>query len=462
MSISQILYILWKRIFVFILAFGSVMAGALGVMWLVPPRYDALATASIDAGQIDPVSGQVSGGPSIGLLQGNLVALAKSNQVATNVVKRLGLANTPRAAAEYRASNSAGVADINQWMAAQIVANLDAKFTPGSNVVNITYKSPSAQQSAQLANAFLAAFIDAAIDNKGQAAQQTAQWFDPQIEKLRVELEKARENLATYQREANLLGPTASDSENEQMMSVTTELSRAKVELLSIQVALDSNQIEAFDTPALTAIKSNLTAINTEISRLQTSVGSNNPKIVERMDVKKSLESQVTKEVAENKKKLIERIAVQKSKIEVLEKAHDTQLQTMITLQRKRDQLITLARQVSIRQDEVDRATKVTAQARLQSQLSFSNISVIDKAPVPTAPAFPKPLIVTIAGLGVGLCLGLILALLVEALDRRIRAVSDLEFVASVPVLGTMASSKSVKRWFRREPKRPLTPQLAG
>ena len=154
MSIQQILYILWRRVWIVALAFASTVAGAAIVVLLIPPRYDAMATASIDPGQADPISGLLPGGSSTGILQGNMIALATSNQVALEVVKRLNLASNPQTISAYNASGSVGVVDINQWMATDILKRLDAKFGIGSNVITITYKSPSPAQSALIANAF--------------------------------------------------------------------------------------------------------------------------------------------------------------------------------------------------------------------------------------------------------------------------------------------------------------------
>ena len=77
----------------------------------------------------------------------------------------------------------------------------------------------------------------------------------------------------------------------------------------------------------------------------------------------------------------------------------------------------------------------------MQSQLSVSNISILDMAVPPLAAAFPKRIVVMLAGIGSGISLGIILALVAEAFDRRIRVVSDLEFAGSVHVLGTLPKS---------------------
>jgi len=95
------------------LAFVSTFAGAAGILLVIPARYDAIATASVDPGQMDPVTGQASSaGGLLGILQGNLVALAESQRVAAEVVKRLNLARDPKLADAYQNSSSRGQVSI--------------------------------------------------------------------------------------------------------------------------------------------------------------------------------------------------------------------------------------------------------------------------------------------------------------------------------------------------------------
>ena len=59
MSISQVLVILLRRGWIVLLALLTTMIVAGSVLLFVPGRYDAIATASIDPGNIDPISEHV-------------------------------------------------------------------------------------------------------------------------------------------------------------------------------------------------------------------------------------------------------------------------------------------------------------------------------------------------------------------------------------------------------------------
>ncbi len=179
-------------------------------------------------------------------------------------------------------------------------------------------------------------------------------------------------------------------------------------------------------------------------------VGAGNPKLVERLSTRKSVLDQIQAQIKDYHQKLADRIEAQKGKVAFLEKAREGEMKRMIDVQAKREQIASLTRDVEFRQGEVDNASKAAAQARLQSQLSFSNIAIIDKATPPTTASFPKPILVAVGSVGLGLALGLILALIAEALDRRVRYVSDLDFAASVPVLGEFRGTSRAKIKIRK------------
>ena len=79
MSISQVLVILLRRGWIVVLALLTTMIVAGGVLLFVPGRYDAVATASIDPGNVDPISETVAGGGMVILMQGNILPLSPAS-----------------------------------------------------------------------------------------------------------------------------------------------------------------------------------------------------------------------------------------------------------------------------------------------------------------------------------------------------------------------------------------------
>jgi polysaccharide biosynthesis transport protein len=447
MSLLTVLLILRRRIWILGVTFLATLAGAAALLMIVPTRYDAVATATIDPSISDPVSGQTTGVQILGIVQGNLIALAKSTQVALAVVKRLNADENPAAQEQYRRSGQEGLVDIQHYLANEFLSHVEARFGQGANVLSVVYKGNNPQQAATLANAFMSVVIDTAVSLKGAAAQKASDWYAPQIEKMRADLLSAREKLDRFQAETKLLAPSNSaDSEGEQLAAVTSDLSKAKAELVALEsqltapppTAAASNDAQSVDLATLTTLRNNLLTIDDDLARLQTQVGPNNPRIIEKMAARQSTLRQIDAQIADYRKKLRDRIETQKGKVATLEAAYNARVNNMIGVQAQRERLAMLTRDVAFYQEELDRVLKGASIARLQSQLSFSNIAPLDVATPPISPAFPKPFLIFALATAAGLSLGILFALIAEALDRRLRTSEELPHVTGAHLLGAM------------------------
>ena len=226
MSPNQILSILWRRSWIVALTFLSALGVAVAILLVVPGRYDATATASIESGRSNPLAVNSMSSAELGLAQGNIVSLVSSKRVALAVVKQLALANDRATQDEFRKSEAFGRIPIEEWIALGLMDSVKPDFILGSNVLTIKGRSNSALRSALIANAFLSATIDATIEMKAASSQQVARWFQPQMESLRADVVSARAALEKYQKETSTIVPsTPLDTGGSQLMSVTQELS---------------------------------------------------------------------------------------------------------------------------------------------------------------------------------------------------------------------------------------------
>ncbi|HVP98317.1 MAG TPA: hypothetical protein VMS87_03505 [Roseiarcus sp.] len=455
MSVSQILLILWRRSWIVLLTLLVASSVAIGVLLFVPGRYDAVATASIDPASVDPVTeSERSTGAMIALMQGNMLQLVQSQRVALDVVKRLNLAANPTIQGEYRASFSFGRESIEDWTAGRLLKYVDPKFLLGSNVLTIKYKSGDPNQSALVANAFLAATIDATVAMKAAAGEQTARWFAPQVDELRNEVAQAREALENFQKKTNIVAPNSNgvDSEGAALTAINQELSSARTTLTIMQTRLDSGATNLSMDPSdpdlqvLSGLKEKLATALVAVDGVEQNLGSKNPKMVAETANIASLRRQIADAADRMKDHLKERIASLKEQIARLEAAQAEAQKNLIDAQAQRDRLVDLQRDVGFRMNQLNLREKVAAQAKLQSKLTFADITVLDKAAPPIDPAFPKPIMVIPVGIGGGLTLGLILALMAEMTDRRVRIPADLEYAASAPMLGVIGANGRFSR----------------
>jgi polysaccharide biosynthesis transport protein len=448
MSVSQILLILMRRAWIVLLALLTTTMVAAAVLLFVPGRYDATATASIDPGSLDPIT-ETSGISYVALMQGNVLSLVASERVAIDVVKRLNLTDNPQIQENFRKSPSFGRESIEEWMAASLVANVDPKFNPGTNVLAIKYKSGDPNQAALIANAFLAATIDGSVAMKAAEGDQTARWFAPQLDELRKELDDARTALQTFQAKANMVAPTqGGDRETAQYMSISDQLSNARAGLTALRSRLIGGSTDLSNDPSdpdlqiLSGLKERLTTAEADIAASKGVLGANNPKMLAQQANMTSLRKQIGDATEKMRQHLKERIDLSQTQIASLEAEQGEAQKSLIDVQAQRDRLGQLQHEVEFRAEQVNARERAAEEAKLKSKLTFSDMTVLDKASPPIAPAFPKPFIVLPVGIAAGFALGLILALLAEAADRRVRFPVDLEHSASAPFLGALDGAR--------------------
>jgi uncharacterized protein involved in exopolysaccharide biosynthesis len=330
-------------------------------------------------------------------------------------------------------------------MASSLAKNVDPKFTMGTNVLAIKYKSGDPNQAALIANAFLASTIDGSVAMKAADADQTARWFAPQLEELRKDVEASRAALEAYQAQTNMVAPSAGgDSETSQFMAITDQLTAARAQVNTLQSRLASGSTDLSNDPSdpdlqiLSTLKEKLSTSQSAIETAKGTLGSNNPKMMAELANIASIRKQLGDATEKMRQHLKERIATLQDQITTLKTDQGQAQKTLIAVQGQRSRLDQLQHDVAFRSEQLNARERAADEAKLKSKLTFSDMTVLDKATPPLAPAFPKPLIVIPVGIVAGLVLGLLLALLAEATDRRVRFPIDLEYSASAPFLGSL------------------------
>jgi uncharacterized protein involved in exopolysaccharide biosynthesis len=237
------------------------------------------------------------------------------------------------------------------------------------------------------------------------------------------------------------------DKETNQYMAIAQELTNTKAGLTSLQSRLTSGSTDLSNDPSdpdlqiLSGLKEKLSSAEADVAAAKGALGSNNPKMMSQQANIATLHKQIADATDKMHAHLKDRIATVQTQIASLEQEQEQSQKTLIDIQAQRDRLLQLQRDVEFRGDQLNARERAAEQAKLKSKLTFSDMTVLDKAFPPVDPAFPKPFVVMPVGIAAGLALGLILALLAEAADRRVRFPIDLEHAAPAPFLGVLGSA---------------------
>jgi uncharacterized protein involved in exopolysaccharide biosynthesis len=121
-----------------------------------------------------------------------------------------------------------------------------------------------------------------------------------------------------------------------------------------------------------------------------------------------------------------------------LQQALDQQKETILELQKQRDQQAVLYREVENAQRTYDAASQRSSQVRMESEFTQSNIAILNPAIPPMNPAKPRVMLNLILSIVAGGLLGAASALLMELRDRRVRDRHDLIGSIDAPLLGEL------------------------
>ena len=113
----------------------------------------------------------------------------------------------------------------------------------------------------------------------------------------------------------------------------------------------------------------------------------------------------------------------------------------VLLLSRNRNELTLLKQEVDSAQSAYNNALSRTSQTHLESQIAQTDISVLDRAEIPTSPTSPKLFLNLLLAIFVGLLFGTSAALCWELWDRRIRGLYDLEKAIGIAVLASIPMS---------------------
>jgi uncharacterized protein involved in exopolysaccharide biosynthesis len=147
---------------------------------------------------------------------------------------------------------------------------------------------------------------------------------------------------------------------------------------------------------------------------------------------------------------------VGKRKEEELQEAIERQKKHVLELNRQRDQISVLQRDVEAAQRNFEAVSQRSAHTRLESLAVQTNIAVLNPASIPVEHASPRILFNTIISIFLGTLGGVGLALIFELLNRRVRSVEDLAEMIELPVLAIVsskertASRKTTRKLFHR------------
>jgi polysaccharide biosynthesis transport protein len=344
----------------------------------------------------------------------------------------------------------------------------------GTDVLEITYKSKSAQETATVVNKLMNLYIENSIMGDRAQAELTAQFITQQLPTNQTAVSKAEEALRNF-KETNLISDLNSERQSvataisdltRQIGDTRTALRRSenRTQSLETQLGLNSKDALAFSTlsqnPGVQDALTELQKAQTQLAIARDQYQPRHPKIVDlegKVNRLKSVtQTQTTnissgitntanpqiqmrgiqQQLADEMVKLTADNASLKTQINSLETEKVQYQKRVLTLPKLEQKQRELERQLDAAQSTYSSLLKKLQEVRIAANQSQGNAKVIEFA-APPEKILLKPIILKlILGLLLGILMGMVVTFWQELRDKTIKTVGEAKDLFGYPLLG--------------------------
>lgn len=443
MTFGQFVSILRARWWVLLLVWGAALAATVGVSLYVQKKYTATASVVVDF-KPDPISAAVYGAmPSLAVMA-TQVDILNSERVALRVVRNLKLAENPQVRAQWQ-QEGGGQGSVEQWLVRLFQQNLVVEPSRESSVISVSYTAPDARFAAGIANAFVQAYLETALELRVNPARQYTGFFDERSKALRDELEKTQSALSEFQKKNGII---ASDERLDVENARLNELSSQLVALQAISAESGSRQVQAgraadrlqevLNNPLISGIKADISRNEARLQELNARLGDNHPQVIEAKANLGALRTRLETETQRVSSGVGVTNTINRQREAEVRASLESQRAKVLKMKAVRDEGIVLQRDVESAQRAYEAVQARLNQTSLESQTTQTNVNSLTQASAPVEPSSPKLMLNTLLALVLGGLLAVGTALLLELADRRVRSAEDAALSLGLPVIGVM------------------------
>ena len=444
MSLARFLMALRARWRLALAVLASVLGLTTAVSLLLPAQYTATAMVLVDARAADPLAQGGAQPQQAAAYMAMQVDLIQSERVARTVIAATGLGREGGSERTLWRSRTGGEGDFESWLAARMRKRLDVRPAKESGVISIGYTAGSREEAAQLANAFVQAYVDNSLALRLDPARSSSDFLGERATQLRQALEGAQQRLSAFQRQHGLLA-VGSD---ERLDIETARLNELSSQLVALQAqagesgsrrsqaaASPERSPEVLGHPVVAGLSSELMRQEARLDEMGARLGEQHPAMVEQRATVARLRQQLAAESRRIAATLGTSDSVNQQRLAQARAALEAQRARVLELTTRRDEARVLQRDVQNAQAAYDTIAGRATQSATDSQARLSNVSILKQATRPALPSSPQ----LDVNLGIAAVLGTVLALaatlVAELRDRRLRCADDVPELLDLPLL---------------------------
>jgi capsular exopolysaccharide synthesis family protein len=435
---------------------ASVVAGiALAVLatLLTKPLYRADVTLEVNAPRVEILDeeqrAQQQAGNSWDFLM-TQIGLLESRSLAERVAQDLNLGSDPNFVAQ-----TGDAATRLKIAAGKVAGGIDVTPPEDGQLIRYTFTSENPQVAAKVANGLADGFIESSLQRRFDASNHAREFLQKQIAKTRVDLEKSEKQLVQYAQAEGIIntgsgeaGSTTTDASSLQgasLVALNSALAEATARRIAAEGAYRQARLAGGSSEVQTAtsgLRATRAALQAEFQDKRTLLKPDHPDMqalqsrIDEIDRQISAEQsrlaggKATTLLADYRGALAAENAL-KSRVNQLRGS-------VLDLRGRSIQYNILQRDVDTNRSLYDALLARYKEVGVAGGVGNSPVSIVDRAEVPGGPFKPNLMFNLIAGLGLGLLVGIAAALAMEFLNDVIKTRDDVRNRLSQACLGVV------------------------
>lgn len=458
-SLSEALITLRKRRWVLIVAFLLGLIYGIYKAVSQPRLYESYGRIEVRSGSSNEFRLTAAGyGSDSANKMLTEVAILSSDSLMLNVARQMNLANNADFLGEKGPVPHASLDDpaTRQQTIQRLQSTLQIQLVPKTDIIRISYSSPSAKLSTDIVNTVISAFIQRSYETRFASTQRVSQWLQGQLDDLKEKVETSQEQMMDLQRRLGILG---FDPNHNQISASLEDLSKAagtarldriiaeaRYRVLS---GMDPDTMEGSIemTPgtapgALTGLRSQLATSRANFAQLEATLGPNHPQSRALKAQMEELQREITAEQ--------NRLLIQAKQHYIIARENENQTTAALESQKSdayklRDDLV----EYTVRQRDFESNRTLyegllqrLRTAGIQAGLESLEIDVVDQALLPASPVLRGQTSIVITTVIFALLGGIVISFLLESLDTGLRSIAEIENVTELPSLAIVPSAK--------------------
>lgn len=455
LGFAKLIDVVRRRIWVFVLVAGAVLAAVSLDLMIAQRLYTAQALVQVDVRQVRPLGPELGSGisalPPESAVIDTETEVLRSRALAGRVVDDLRLAadrefnpsaKPPRDARE-------AMRDRERTIDA-LLARLNVARVGLTHIIAVSVTSADPVKAARIADAFSDGYLTQQLETKYDVIAQTNEWLAQRLDTLRREVETKEQEAERHRAAQGLLTADGASLNEQAIAQLNAELGSARAALAEREARLSAvrtglNQRgaaevtgEALNSPVVADLRRQQAEVARRRAELATRYGAMHPEMRKVDREAADLEARIADEVRRVAENLAAEVAIAGRRVQTIEQS----------LRDARSQIAS-DNVESVRQRELDRDAEASRklyegfltrsrQIAEQADLERADARIVSRATPPTAPSSPDVPLTFGLGLLLALALGAGAVAAVEAFERSLRNAEDVQSRLGVAYLGAI------------------------